>query len=78
VATDREGVFELTQVVHEVRAAIRSLVHSGTPEQLAQGQHLLEQTRRTLYLILAGDAEAASDGPADDSAFSEPGLPEIG
>lgn len=55
--------------MHDIRSATRSLLHGGTPEQLADAQQLLQETRRALYLILAGEPlSAASEEPAEDSA----------
>jgi DNA-binding PadR family transcriptional regulator len=42
---------------------IVQIAHAGTPEQVLAAERLLEQTRREIYLILAGDA-------------GEPGQPE--
>jgi len=39
-----------------VAAALKQLAHAGTPEQVRAAEQLLEQTRRELYRILAGDA----------------------
>jgi DNA-binding PadR family transcriptional regulator len=38
-----------------VAAALKQLAHAGTPEQVQAAERLLEQTRRELYRILAGD-----------------------
>lgn len=35
---------------------IKQLAHAGTPEQVRAAEQLLEQTRRELYRILAGDS----------------------
>ena len=38
----------------------------GTPEQVRAAERLLEETRRGLYRILAGDADDADDGEDAD------------
>jgi hypothetical protein len=80
LASDREDVREVLHVAQDVRAATRSLLHRGTPEQLAETQQLLAETRRALYLILAGRPQPgqgedtpdvgapAADEPADETA----------
>jgi DNA-binding PadR family transcriptional regulator len=47
--------------------SIVQLAHAGTPEQIRAAERLLEQTRRQMYQILAGDEPAdAGDEPDDD------------
>ena len=38
-------------------SGIVQLAHAGTPAQVREAERLLEQTRRELYRILAGDAD---------------------
>jgi hypothetical protein len=64
-------VHEVAQVAQDIHAATRSLLHRGTPEQLAESQQLLEETRRALYLILAGTPEAATSEPSETSETSQ-------
>ena len=45
--------------------SIVQLAHAGTPEQIRAAERLLEQTRRQMYQILAGDEPADAD---DDDA----------
>ena len=47
--------------------SIVQLAHAGTPEQIRAAERLLEQTRRQMYQILAGDEPAdADEDPADE------------
>ena len=47
-------------------ASIVQLAHAGTPEQIRAAERLLEQTRRRMYQILAGDEPADADDDPDD------------
>jgi len=67
MASDREGVREVAHAAQEIRAAIRTLAHRGTPDQLAEAQRLLEDTRRSLYLVLATEPEAPASEPESPS-----------
>jgi hypothetical protein len=67
LASDREDVRKVLHVAQDVRAATRSLLHRGTPEQLAETQQLLAETRRALYLILAGQPQPGQDDDALDA-----------
>jgi DNA-binding PadR family transcriptional regulator len=46
--------------------SIVQLAHAGTPEQIRAAERLLEQTRRRMYQILAGDEPADDDDDAAD------------
>src|ERR1700733_12139558 len=46
--------------------SIVQLAHAGTPEQIRAAERLLEQTRRRMYQILAGDEPADADDDPDD------------
>jgi DNA-binding PadR family transcriptional regulator len=46
--------------------SIVQLAHAGTPEQIRAAERLLEQTRRQMYQILAGDEPAGTDDDPDD------------
>jgi DNA-binding PadR family transcriptional regulator len=48
---------------------IMQMAHAGTPEQIRAAERLLEQTRRKLYQILAGDLA----GDQDDEPGEEHG-----
>jgi hypothetical protein len=37
------------------------MAHAGTPEQVRAAELLLEQTRRSIYQILAGDVPGEQD-----------------
>jgi DNA-binding PadR family transcriptional regulator len=57
-----EGVPDLFKQAAQTGAAVMQIVHSGSPEQVAQARDVLSEARRNLYRILADDA------PADDDA----------
>ncbi|MBO2448794.1 PadR family transcriptional regulator [Actinomadura barringtoniae] len=48
-----EGVPDLFKQVAQTGAAVMQVVHSGSPEQVAQAKDVLAEARRKLYLILA-------------------------
>ncbi|WP_067458990.1 PadR family transcriptional regulator [Actinomadura macra] len=52
-----EGVPELFKQAAQTGAAVMQIVHSGTPQQVAQAKDILTDARRSLYQILAEDAE---------------------
>lgn len=47
----------IRDLVFQVLAATRQVVHAGTPEQVAAARTLLKETRRSLYRLLAEDEE---------------------
>jgi len=51
--------------------SIVQLAHAGTPEQIRAAERLLEQTRRRMYQILAGDGPADADDDAADDPDDE-------
>ncbi|MFC5748743.1 PadR family transcriptional regulator [Actinomadura rugatobispora] len=53
-----EGVPDLFKHAAQTGAALMQVVHSGSPEQVAQAKEVLADARRRLYLILAEDDEA--------------------
>src|SRR3954469_9132472 len=66
VAGGNEHVAELRTLVFGVGAAVMQVVQAGTEAQIAEASRVLEETRRQLYRILAGDEP--SDGGDDASA----------
>jgi DNA-binding PadR family transcriptional regulator len=52
VANDERST-GLREPLAQVHAAARAVDQSGTPAQIAAAQQLLEETRRSLYLLLA-------------------------
>ena len=60
-----EHVAELRTLVFGVGAAVMQVVQAGTEAQIAEASRVLEDTRRALYRILAGD-EPAGDDDGDD------------
>jgi DNA-binding PadR family transcriptional regulator len=67
VAGGNEHVAELRTLVFGVGAAVMQVVQAGTEAQVAEASRVLEDTRRALYRILAGDEPAGGDddAPAD-------------
>ena len=61
-----EHVAELRSLVLGVGAAVMQVVQAGTEAQVAEAARVLEDTRRSLYRILAGDDPEDPDeaGPA--------------
>ncbi len=59
------GSHDLRGSVERVRDAARAVGLSGTEAQIAAAQDILNQARRSLYLILAEDPEQASNDPAE-------------
>jgi hypothetical protein len=45
--------------LHQLHAAVRQIEVGGSPDQLEAAERVLAQARRSLYLILAGEAEEA-------------------
>ena len=50
-----EEMMELRTLMWQVAAAMREVIGTGSAEQHAQARALLDETRRALYRILAGD-----------------------
>src|SRR5215217_2387296 len=59
-----EHVGELRTLVFGVGAAVMQVVQAGTEKQAAEAAKVLEETRRSLYRILAGDEPEDDDPPA--------------
>jgi DNA-binding PadR family transcriptional regulator len=60
----RTAGHDLRAPLHELHGAVRQISISGTPTQLEAAEAVLAQTRRSLYLILAGEPTSAdSDHP---------------
>jgi len=59
-----ETVGELRTLVFSVGAAVMQVVQAGTEKQAAEAAKVLEETRRSLYRILAGDEPGDDDPPA--------------
>jgi DNA-binding PadR family transcriptional regulator len=56
-----EPIGELRTLVFSVGAAVMQVVQAGSAEQVAQAAKVLEETRRSLYRILAGDDREDDD-----------------
>ena len=48
---------DLREPMHELHSAVRQIASTGTATQVEAAARVLAQTRRSLYLILAGEAE---------------------
>ena len=62
------SALELRDLVGQVVAAARQVLHAGEPAQIAQAKDVLRDARRKLYRILAEDSPEASEtakGEAD-------------
>jgi DNA-binding PadR family transcriptional regulator len=66
VAGGNEHIAELRTLVFGVGAAVMQVVQAGTEAQIAEASRVLEETRRSLYRILAGDEPAGDDADGDD------------
>ncbi|MET4060847.1 DNA-binding PadR family transcriptional regulator [Arthrobacter sp. UYP6] len=60
---------DLRALLHELAGAARQVGMAGTPEQVTAAAALLAETKRSLYLILAGETPAAA--PAADPAADQ-------
>lgn len=58
---DRSAGTDLREPLHELHAAVRQIGISGSAEQVEAAAQVLARARRSLYLILAGEAENASE-----------------
>lgn len=58
---DRSASTDLREPLHELHAAVRQIGISGSAEQVEAAAQVLARARRSLYLILAGEAENASE-----------------
>jgi DNA-binding PadR family transcriptional regulator len=58
-----EPIGELRTLVFSVGAAVMQVVQAGSADQVAQAAKVLEETRRSLYRILAGDDRDGDDTP---------------
>jgi DNA-binding PadR family transcriptional regulator len=52
---------DLREPLHQLHAAVRQIEVGGDAAQLAAAAQILAQARRSLYLILAGEAEGAAE-----------------
>ena len=53
------AIVELRDLIYQVRAATRQVVHAGSEQQLTAAAELLRETRRRLYKLLAEDESPA-------------------
>lgn len=63
-----EGVPELFKQAAQTGAAVMQIVHSGSPEQVAQAKDVLSGARRNLYRILADDIDDTTEATDADDA----------
>jgi len=64
VAGGGEHVAELRTLIFGVGAAVMQVVQAGTEAQVAEAAKVLEETRRALYRILAGDEPEGDEPPS--------------
>jgi hypothetical protein len=57
-----EGAVVLHDLFHQVGAAMKQVMHAGTPAQIVAAQGVLTTARRHLYRILAEDEELVGSG----------------
>lgn len=60
-AAANDGISELRSVGQGLLAAAAQVARTGTSEQLTEAVRLLADTRRRLYLLLAGDSDDGAD-----------------
>ncbi len=58
----REGHSQLVQLVRQAGFAVAQILHSGSDKQVAEATDVLDETRRSLYRVLAEDPPAADEG----------------
>jgi DNA-binding PadR family transcriptional regulator len=58
---DRPTGPDLREPLHELQAAVRQIAVGGDTAQVEAAAQVLAQARRSLYLILAGEAEDAGE-----------------
>jgi DNA-binding PadR family transcriptional regulator len=56
---DGPNRIDLRDPLHQLHAAVRQIEVGGSPDQLKGAESVLAQAKRSLYLILAGEAEEA-------------------
>jgi DNA-binding PadR family transcriptional regulator len=53
------AIVDLRDLIYQVRAATRQVVHAGSEQQMTAAAELLRETRRRLYKLLAEDESAS-------------------
>jgi DNA-binding PadR family transcriptional regulator len=66
VGDGQETVVDLRDALEQVHAAVRQVARTGTAAQVEAAGKLLAETRRSLYLLLAGEAGDAGDADTND------------
>jgi DNA-binding PadR family transcriptional regulator len=61
-----EGLFQLRQLMMQLGMATMQVAQAGDEAQTAEARKVLEEARRALYRILAGDTDDTGDEPAAD------------
>jgi DNA-binding PadR family transcriptional regulator len=62
-----EAAIEFHDLIRQVMMAVMEVRRAGSADQLAQARAVLTQARRSLYLILAEDADASAEAGSSDS-----------
>lgn len=58
-----DEVIDLRELGHGLMGALREVARTGTDSQVREAATLLEETRRSLYTILAGPSASSPSGP---------------
>jgi len=72
VGAGAESFFELRNLGLGVVAAVMQVVHTGDEALIAKAMDILAATKRSIYLLLAGDEDRAPAASAPESPAPEP------
>jgi DNA-binding PadR family transcriptional regulator len=61
----REGHFELMQLARQAAMAAGQILHAGSDAQVAEAKEVLNETRKSLYRILAEDPSEEAEPPQE-------------
>lgn len=64
VARPHEGYLDVRQEVGQLAMAVKQVVMTGDQTQIAAAREVLDQARRSIYRVLAGDAPTSTDSEA--------------
>lgn len=78
VAGPHRGYLDVRTEMRQLGMALQQVVVTGDADQVAEARHVLDDARRSLYRVLAGDASTGDaptgrhgDGPSDDGPPDE-------
>ncbi len=63
--TDADALPALGSLIKETVMAVRQVMRAGDPAQLERARQVLTETRRAMYLILAGEDQAPGDSRSE-------------